>query len=172
MITKNPTLTDDQVQALDDAKVDLYVFESNASGLLAPKQLEKLAKARKVIEDVLKPVYEADAAELDEMYKNATAVEHDDSPAIWSCNHKPGALIPEVPADKPVRFVSMNSWVQDGKMEFKSKQYYSPTYADAFEAFQEAIGMTGDTQHIFFEGAVIHGTNGDGDMIIDIIACS
>lgn len=167
-------LTDKQATELYNARCDLYHMISDLEDTVKPSVLGPIRRAIKALAPVLNPVHKADDQARKAVERQAKALRDlrdIESPGVYSTSISPNEQIRSL-VNQRVRFVMLGAWVQEGKSDYKSKVYVSPTYGDAYEAFCESIDITGDTHHVFFEGVAVQGTDNNGEMIVELISGS
>jgi hypothetical protein len=73
----------------------------------------------------------------------------------WSCED--GVKPTDVVVEGKVVFCHRQpyAWVQEGKREYRSDVYESPTMTELAMCFAESILVTGDERHIYLEGFTV-----------------
>ncbi|TFG99687.1 hypothetical protein E4H12_01950 [Candidatus Thorarchaeota archaeon] len=173
------TLTDKQATDLYNAWVGTDIALRNIKPFMAPNIVNPLRLMLNTLDPILNPLLRE---QLDKQHRIFDAVDAlteerglDASVGTYACRHMPDKVIPHAHATTAAaRFVIRRDVPLRGNMfVYKSEQYLSPTYGDAFTAFCESIKVTGDTHHIFFENVIVASyLDIDGEILIDLISGS
>ena len=109
--------------------------------ITADEKMEKWQKANKKVQ--------ARVSHLDKVYYSA--YDNDDSP---------NDNLDEVAVVGATKIMWDNAWVQEDGTKFIPRVIENPTWLELAEVANEAIEVTGDNHHIYFEGIALDEKNG------------